>query len=216
MTVRIAIESADVSIGKVRILSGFSLHINDGEMVGLVGRNGAGKTTLLRAILGLLPTQRGDIRFAGASILSMPVHQRAALGIGYMPENRGLIGALSVRQNLCIPLWAQRIGQADMRMARVCSIMPELESFMASPAQALSGGQQKLVALARALLCGDRLVILDEPFEGVSPVLAQRLVEAVGRAREHGTTILLAESDAKGRRSGFDRIVGIERGANLE
>lgn len=215
MKARIRVTGIDVLIGKANILSRFSLHVGDGEMVGLIGRNGAGKTTLLRTILGVLRPQQGDIEFEGRSILEVPTHARVRLGIGYMPEERGLIGALTVRQNLAIPAWARKLEDVEERIARVCKIVPELNQFMDSPALSLSGGQQKLVALARALMCGGKMLLLDEPFEGVTPVLAQRLVEAVGRARDEGVTILLAQSDRKGRESDFDRTVLIERGANV-
>jgi len=215
MTARLSVNEIDVLIGKVNILSKFSIRVGDGEMVGLIGRNGAGKTTLLRTILGILHPKQGDIQFQGCSLLGVATNARAQLGIGYMPEDRGLIGALTVRQNLAIPVWARKLDDLEERIARVCEIVPELNQFMNSPALSLSGGQQKLVALGRALMCGSKMLLLDEPFEGVSPVLSQRLVEAVGRARDEGVTILLAQSDRKGRESDFDRVVFIERGANV-
>src|SRR5690606_24583750 len=128
-----------------------------------IGRNGAGKTTLLRTILGVLHPQQGDILFEGASLRGMSIHERAKLGIGYMPEERGLIGALSVRQNLAVPVWARKLDDLDLRIERVCNIVPEVKEFMDSPALSLSGGQQKLVALGRALMCGDKMLLLDEP-----------------------------------------------------
>lgn len=215
MTDRIRVSNIDVFIGKARILTGFSLHVADGEMVGLIGRNGAGKTTLLRTILGVFRPQQGQIEFEGRSLVELPTYARARLGIGYMPEERGLIGPLTVRQNLAIPVWARKLRDIDERIARVCRIVPELDRFMESPASSLSGGQQKLVALGRALMCGEKTLLLDEPFEGVSPVLARRLVETVGRARDEGVAILLSQSDRTGRESDFDRTVSIERGANV-
>lgn len=215
MIERLRVNQVDVSIGNVRILSRLTITVANGEMVGLIGRNGAGKTTLLRTILGVLRPQQGDILFEGSSLLGLSTHYRAKLGIGYMPEERGLIGALSVRQNLAVPVWARKLNDLDTRIARICNIVPEIKDLMDSPALSLSGGQQKLVALGRALMCGDKMLLLDEPFEGVSPVLSQRLTEAIGRARNDGVTILLAQSDRKGRGADFDRIVHIERGANV-
>lgn len=212
---RLAVDRVDVNLGRSSILSGFSLDISDGEMVGLIGRNGAGKTTLLRTILGILAPQQGDIRFEGGSVLRSSTHERVGLGIGYMPEDRGLVGALTVRQNLAVPIWARRLSDLEARLKRVCTLVPELNQFLNSPALSLSGGQQKLVALGRALMCGEKLLLLDEPFEGVSPVLSQRLVEAVGRARAAGVSILLAQSDRKGQQSDFDRLIFIERGVNV-
>jgi branched-chain amino acid transport system ATP-binding protein len=170
---------------------------------------------LLKTVLGLLRPEGGDVQFDGRTMLGMPAHERVCLGIGYMPEDRGLVGALSVRQNLAIPVWARGLHDLNARMEQVCAMVPELHEFMDSPALSLSGGQQKLVALGRALMCGEKLLLLDEPFEGVSPVLSQRLVEAVGRARASGVSILLAQSDRKGQASDFDRLIFIERGANV-
>lgn len=215
MKQRLSVDRVEVNLGKACILAGFSLDIGDGEMVGLIGRNGAGKTTLLRTILGLLRPEKGNVRFDEQSVLGLPAQERVRLGMGYMPEDRGLIGALSVRQNLAIPVWARGLHDLDARMDHVCAMVPELHQFMDSPALSLSGGQQKLVALGRALMCGEKLLLLDEPFEGVSPVLSQRLVEAVGRARASGVSILLAQSDRKGQASDFDRLIFIERGANV-
>lgn len=215
MSARLQVNQVDVNIGQARILSSFSIEIGDGEMVGLVGRNGAGKSTLLRTILGMLPARIGDVKFDGNSLAGVSPHERARLGIGYMPEDRGLIGGLSVRQNLSLPVWARKRKDLDERLERVMEIVPELRELMELPALTLSGGQQKLAALGRAIICGDKLLMLDEPFEGVSPILSQRLIEAIGRARATGISILLAQSDRKGRQSDFDRFVKIERGANV-
>jgi len=215
MNSRLQVSQVDVNIGQTRILSGFSLDIQDGEMVGLIGRNGAGKSTLLRTILGMLSVKNGDITFKGKSLVGVAPYERARLGIGYMPEDRGLIGGLTVRQNLALPVWARKLKDLDARLERVTAIVPELRELMALPALTLSGGQQKLAALGRAIMCGDKLLMLDEPFEGVSPVLSQRLIEAIGRARASGIAILLAQSDRKGRESDFDRFVKIERGVNV-
>jgi len=214
MTERLRVEKIRVSLGKVEILSNFSLTMGNGEMVGLIGRNGAGKTTLLRTVLGILQPHDGDVSLNGKSLLRIPTYRRAAFGIGYMPEDRGLIGALTVQENLAIPVWARGLNDLQARLDRVAELVPELRTHWNAPALSLSGGQQKLVALGRASMCGEKLLLLDEPFEGVSPVLAQRLVEAIGRARAQGASILLAQSDRKGRPSDFDRFVYIERGTN--
>jgi len=215
MRSRLQVNQVDVNIGQTRILTKFTLEVKDGEMVGLIGRNGAGKSTLLRSILGMRSLKGGDIAINGQTLEGVAPHERARLGIGYMPEDRGLIGGLSVRQNLALPVWARKLKDLDMRLERVAAIVPELNDLMALPALTLSGGQQKLAALGRAIMCGDKLLLLDEPFEGVSPILSQRLIEAIGRARASGIAILLAQSDRKGRESDFDRFVKIERGANV-
>ena len=171
------IENLNVSIGSVAILRNVTLSVEGGEFAGLIGRNGAGKTTLMRSIMGILPAQAGTITFDGASLTALPVHGRAKLGIGYMPEDRRLIPDLTVEENILLPAWAIGLADAAKRLATVYEIIPEAREFAQRKALQLSGGQQKLAALARALMCGTRLLLLDEPFEGVAPVL----VPAVGR-----------------------------------
>src|SRR5690606_16693190 len=138
MSSRLQVNQVDVNIGQARILSGFSIDIRDGEMVGLVGRNGAGKSTLLRTILGMLPARNGDITFDGQRLAGVSPHERARLGIGYMPEDRGLIGGLTVRQNLALPVWARKRKDLDERLERVIEIVPELRELLALPALTLS------------------------------------------------------------------------------
>ena len=177
------LQSARVSIQNVEVLRQFSLRIEPGQMVGLIGRNGAGKTTVMRTLMGHLPLLGGQLTFDGKELQTLQAHDRAMLGIGYMPEDRGLVPELTVEENICLPLWMQPSLALQERLDFIYGVLPELVPMRARKALLLSGGQQKLVALARALTIGKRLLLLDEPFEGVAPALSQHLSEVVGRLR---------------------------------
>jgi branched-chain amino acid transport system ATP-binding protein len=208
------IERLKVAIQSVEVLRGISLTVKPGEMVGLVGRNGAGKTTSLRAVMGLVALTAGTIRFAGTPLTDHPTHERARFGIGYMPEDRRLVPQLSVEENILLPSWATRDVDGKRRLERVYALMPEVAVMRGRKAQLLSGGQQKLVALARALMPGTRLLLLDEPFEGVAPALSQRLAEVIAALRGQDLAVLLAQSDLNHTVKLLDREYVIERGAN--
>jgi branched-chain amino acid transport system ATP-binding protein len=177
-----------------------------------VGRNGAGKTTLLRAIMGILKTRNGSIHAEASTLDAMPTHARARMGIGYMPEDRRLVPNLSVEENVLMPAWAGGLPDIPARLARVYEMIPEVEAFAGRRAMQLSGGQQKLVALARALMCGTKVLLLDEPFEGVAPVLARRLAEVIAALKHEGLSILLTESDLSHSREMLDALYTIDRG----
>ena len=208
------IESLHVRIQSVEALRGISLVVPDGAMVGLVGRNGAGKTTLMRSVMGHLPVRAGRIVFDGQDIAALPAHRRAALGMGYMPEDRGLVPELTVEENILLPVWVSRGLRAEERLALVYGVLPELIEMRGRRALLLSGGQQKLVALARALAVGTRLLLLDEPFEGVAPVLSKRLAEVIAGLKGSAVSVLMAQSDLNHARRLVDHEVVIERGAN--
>lgn len=207
----IELENVDVSIGAVGILRNVAMRLPPARFTGLVGRNGAGKTTLMRTLMGILKPRAGSIRFDGAP-LTMPTHERALAGIGYMPEDRRLVPDLSVQDNVLMPAWAGRRADALQRLEKVYSMIPEVRAFADRRAMQLSGGQQKLVALARALMCGTKVLLLDEPFEGVAPVLAKRLAEVIGALRQEGLSILLTESDLSHSRELLDTLYIIDRG----
>lgn len=204
----------DVSIQSVQVLRGLSLSVREGKMIGLIGRNGAGKSTTLRAIMGHLPLTAGSLRFEGKDLARMPRHLRAALGIGYMPEDRGLVPELTVEENILVPLWAARLRNTAPRLEFIYDVLPELKEMRERRALLLSGGQQKLVALARALSIGHKLLLLDEPFEGVAPALSARLSEVIASLRGSDLSVVIAQSDLNHSRKLLDEEILIERGAN--
>ena len=206
------LEGVSVSIGPVGILRNVSMQIGSGQFAGLIGRNGAGKTTLMRSIMGVLPCREGALELDGAALRPMPTHGRVALGVGYMPEDRRLVPGLSVEENVLLPAWAARLPDAAARLASVYRAIPEVQQFRTRRALQLSGGQQKLVALARAMMAGTRLLLLDEPFEGVAPVLARRLAEVIASLRRTGLTAIISESSLTHAHGLFDRVFVIDRG----
>jgi len=209
------IEGIHVSIETVVALRGLSLEVADGTMVGLVGRNGAGKTTLMRTVMGHLKPAQGRITFDGRDLAALPRHARAALGLGYMPEDRGLVPELTVEENILVPVWVNPSLKVEQRLALVYRVLPELTEMRTRRALLLSGGQQKLVALARALAVGTRLLLLDEPFEGVAPALSKRLAEVIAGLKGSGIAVLISQSDLNHSRSLLDAEFVIERGANV-
>ncbi len=206
------LEDVYVSVRRITILRGVRLEVPEGMVVGLVGRNGAGKTTTLRTVMGLVTPLRGRIRFGGADLATVPAHGRAALGIGYMPEDRRLIPSLTVQENLLLPVWVNGFSDERERLETVYTWMPGLRALAQRPAGQLSGGQQKLVALGRALVAGNRLLLLDEPFEGLAPALADQIGDALREAVRQGRSVLLAESEHHRVEALADRVYEIERG----
>jgi branched-chain amino acid transport system ATP-binding protein len=201
---KVAIQGADV-------LRGVSLVVPRGGLVALVGRNGAGKTTSLRSVMGLLPLLAGRISVDGIDLAQIPAFRRTHLGVGYMPEDRRLIGRLTVADNLLLPAWSGGPANASGRLDYVYGLMPDLAALASRRAAQLSGGQQKMAALARALMSATKLLLLDEPFEGLSPGMGEKLAATIRDVRRTGLSILVAESDVK--RVGFvERTYTIERG----
>jgi branched-chain amino acid transport system ATP-binding protein len=205
-----------VQIQAMPALRDLTMEVSAGEMVSLVGRNGAGKTSFMRAVMGHLPVSGGSMRFVGRDLLQVPRHGRAALGIGYMPEDRGLVPQLTVEENVLLPLWVNPQLNRAARLSLAWKLLPEVEQMRERKASLLSGGQQKLVALARALAVGTRLLLLDEPFEGVAPALAQRLVEVIHALQGTELAVLICQSDAHHGGALAERQYRIERGANAQ
>jgi branched-chain amino acid transport system ATP-binding protein len=210
------VANLDVGIGAVQILRDVSFELPTGSMTGLIGRNGAGKTTLMKSIMGILKPTRGGVGLDANDLLALPTHARTALGIGYMPEDRRLIPDLTCEENMLVPAWAVKAPDARERLQHVYTLVPELREFALRKGLQLSGGQQKLVALGRALMCGRKLLLLDEPFEGVAPALARRLVEVVSKLKQEGLTVILSESDLQHSEHMVDRILVIDRGAVVQ
>jgi branched-chain amino acid transport system ATP-binding protein len=202
----------NVSIGPIPIIRGASFALEEGEMCGLIGRNGAGKTTLFRAIMGAIPAS-GIAELRRTDLLSLPPHQRVAHGIGYMPEDRRLVPEFTVEENVRLPALSLKMSGADRRLDWVFGLIPEVAKFRDRPPLELSGGQQKMVALARALMGGSRMLLLDEPFEGLAPALARRLAEVLANLKSEGISVLLSESNEVHVVDLLSRVFRIERGS---
>jgi branched-chain amino acid transport system ATP-binding protein len=192
-----------------------SLEVASGEVVGLLGPNGAGKTTCFYMIVGLVSCDDGEIQLDANSIVDLPIHRRAHLGLSYLPQEPSVFRKLTVEENILIPVWVSPSLVPQERLALVYQVLPELIEMKDRRAMLLSGGQQKLVALARALAVGTRLLLLDEPFEGVAPALSKRLAEVIAGLKGTEVSVLIAQSDLNHSRKLVDREFAIERGANL-
>jgi branched-chain amino acid transport system ATP-binding protein len=199
------------------VLNGVSLRVAAGEAVCLVGRNGAGKTTTIETIMGLLPARAGAVRFAGAEITDLPTHKRARAGIGYAPEDAGVFPELTVAENFSISemLAGRERTRSEGREAveaRVFELFPEVRAFLARRGLNLSGGQKKMVAIARALTLVPSILLLDEPFEGLAPVVVNRFIDAVRKIKAMGVSLLIAESNLATATRIADRLYAIDRG----
>jgi branched-chain amino acid transport system ATP-binding protein len=213
------IDRIDTWRGPVQVLRGVSLRVGDGESVVLVGRNGAGKTTTIETIIGLLPARAGSVSFRGSAITRLPAYQRARLGIGYAPEDAGIFPDLSVAENFHICEWLGRSAaagngravQADVE-ERIFAVFPEVKALMQRRGLHLSGGQKKIVAIARAMALSPSILLLDEPFEGLAPVVVTRFIDAVKRIKSMGISLLIAESNLMTATRIADRLYAIDRG----
>ena len=209
------VNSINTFRGPAHILHDVSLTVGENEVVSLVGRNGAGRTTIIESITGLLPMRSGKIRFRGRDITRLPPHRRAKCGIGYAPENSGIFPDLTVAENLMISRWLSdktRRGENGDAEARALTVFPEVGKFLDRPGLNLSGGQKKMVSIARAMALAPSLMILDEAFEGLAPVVVKRFRDAVMMIKGFGISLLLAESNLTSAAAIADRIYVIDRG----
>ena len=209
----LVVESLDVDINGTPILRNIGLTIDSGEIIGLIGRNGAGKTTFLRSVMGLIPVNAGSVVHGRDELNNLPAYKRAHMGFGYMPEDRRLVPEMTAEQNILVPVWSTGIEDFQSRLKWIYKIIPECQKFRETPATSLSGGQQKLVALARALMVGSNLLLLDEPTEGIAPVLAIRMGEILASLKAEGVSIIIAESNDAHVADVIDRTYVIERGS---
>jgi branched-chain amino acid transport system ATP-binding protein len=210
------LEAVETYRGQARILRQVSLSLGEKEAVCLVGRNGAGKTTTIDSIIGLLPVRSGKITFQGEDISKLAPYRRARLGIGYAPEDSGLFPDLTVAENFQIcRLLAKSSGRAAQAAdsdERVFALFPEVRQLLHRPGLYLSGGQKKMVAIGRAMMLSPAVLLLDEPFEGLAPVVVTRLIEAVRKIKEMKIAVLIAESNLANATRVADRLYAIDRG----
>ena len=207
------VENLSVQIKNINILDSVSFKVS--KFSSIIGRNGAGKTTLIRAIMSILPAQKGNISFNNNFLTGTKPYNMTKMGIGYMPEDRRLIPDLTVEDNILVPLWSLKNYNQKNELERVLTFIPEVKVFLSRGAYQLSGGQQKLVALARAMIVGKKLLLLDEPFEGVAPVLAERLVELIISLNKLNLITMITESDETFSKKINAEIIRIERGKIL-
>ena len=212
MTDLLEVAAIETSYGLSRVLFGISLAVAPGEMVSLMGRNGMGKTTTVRSIMGLTPASAGSIRFAGVEIRGLPPFRIAKLGIGLVPEGRQVFPNLTARENL-VATAANRSGSAEpWTFARVCALFPHLAARLDSRANLLSGGEQQMLAIGRILRTGANLLMLDEPTEGLAPVIVQLIGRTIQGLKAKGFTILLVEQNFRFAATVADRHYVMERG----
>jgi branched-chain amino acid transport system ATP-binding protein len=208
----LSIENVKSAYGRIEVLHGVTLHVDAGEIVTLIGANGAGKTTLMHAISGVQPITDGAIRFAGERIEKRPAHERVAFGISQVPEGRQVFSPLSVMDNLKLGAWSCRDADLEPALARVCALFPMLDAILETPAGALSGGQQQMLAIGRALMAKPRLLLLDEPSMGLAPNLVDQLLTVIRALRDDSLTILLVEQNARAALAIADRAYVLETG----
>ena len=207
----LCLENVRAGYGRVEALRGVDLVLESGRVLGLLGRNGAGKTTIIRAVMGLVDDLRGSIRIEGTELTGLPAHRMPDYGIAYVPQGRRLFSEMTVEENLRVGALAGRRDFTE-RLDFLLDLFPVLKDRMHTPARRLSGGQQQMVAMARALASSPRVLLLDEPTEGLQPSLVDRILETVSELRAAGTTMLLVEQKVEAALAVADRIAFIENG----
>lgn len=214
-TPALAIEGLHAWYGESHVLHGVDLHVNPGEVVTLLGRNGAGRTSTLRAIMGLTGARKGSIRVGGQETIGLPTHRIAHHGIGYCPEERGIFASLSAEENLLLPPPLKGVG-ADMSVDEIYAMFPNLAERRHSQGTRLSGGEQQMLAVARILRTGARLLLLDEISEGLAPVIVQALARMITTLRAKGYTVLMVEQNFRFAAPLADRFYVMEHGVVVE
>ncbi|TCN30099.1 branched-chain amino acid transport system ATP-binding protein [Kribbella orskensis] len=194
MSPLLSVQGINASYGEAQVLRNVSLDVAAGEVVTLVGRNGAGKTTLLRCLMGLHRPSAGTVALDGDDITGLPVHKRARRGLGFVPDDRGIFAGLSVEENLSLP---PGVGDSAWTMDRVYESFPVLKERRRFPGTKLSGGEQQMLAIARVLRMGARLLLCDEPTEGLSPVLVRQIGDILREVKASGVTVLLVEQNVR-------------------
>ncbi|WP_294931226.1 ABC transporter ATP-binding protein [uncultured Paracoccus sp.] len=199
--------------GESHVLHGIDFHVNEGEVVTLLGRNGAGKTTTLKAIMGILAQRRGSITLNGKELIRMSPRAIARAGIGFCPEERGIFASLSVQENLMLP---PRVRPGGLSVEQIFELFPNLQERLNSQGTKLSGGEQQMLAIGRILRTGANLLLLDEPTEGLAPVIIQQIGRTIGLLKEQGFTIILVEQNFRFAASVADRHYVVELGRVID
>ncbi len=199
--------------GESHVLHGVDLRVEEGEVVTLLGRNGAGRTSTLRAIMGLTGRRKGSVKVRGRETIDLPTHRIARLGLGYCPEERGIFSSLSTEENLMLP---PALAEGGMSVAQIYAMFPNLQERAASQGTRLSGGEQQMLAVARILRTGARLLLLDEISEGLAPVIVQKLAEMVLTLRREGYTTLMVEQNFRFAAPLADRFLVMEHGQVIQ
>ena len=199
--------------GESHVLHGVDFEVGEGEVVTLLGRNGAGRTSTLRAIMGLIGSRKGSIKVRGRETVGMSTHRIARLGLGYCPEERGIFASLSAEENLLLP---PQLAEGGMSVDEIYAMFPNLKERRGSPGMRLSGGEQQMLAVARILRSGAKLLLLDEISEGLAPVIVQMLSRTIRTLREHGFTIVMVEQNFRFAAPLADRLYVMEHGRIVE
>jgi branched-chain amino acid transport system ATP-binding protein len=209
----LTIENLQAYYGDSHVLHGVSLDVAPGEAITIIGRNGAGKTTTLRAIMGMIERRTGSIKVAGQEVIGAPPEKVAALGVAYVPEERGIYATLNVSENLMLP---RKINDNGMSLERIYDLFPNLRSRGHTRGTRLSGGEQQMLAIARVLRTGATLFLLDEPTEGLAPVIVQQIGAAIELMKREGHTIVLVEQNFRFATRLADRHYVMERGRIID
>ena len=209
----LAVAGLQTWYGESHILHGVDFVIGAGEVVTLLGRNGAGKTTTLKSIMGIVPRRVGSVRFDGAELIGLPSYRIARLGLAFCPEERGIFASLTVEENLLLPPMVQAGG---LGLDRIFELFPNLAERLKSPGTKLSGGEQQMLAIGRILRTGARLLLLDEPTEGLAPVIVQQIGATIRRLKAEGFTVLLVEQNFRFAATVADRHYVMENGRMVD
>ena len=209
MSALLSVENLQAWYGESHVLHGVNLHVNPGEMICILGRNGMGKTTTLRAIMGILRKRTGQITFDGQDMMAVPLHKTARAGLGFIPEERGIFASLTVEENLMLP---PKVAEGGMSVEEIYDLFPNLRERRTSPGTKLSGGEQQMLALARILRTGARCLLLDEPTEGLAPVIIQAIGEVLQKLKARGMTVVLVEQNFRFAAKVADRFYLMDHG----
>src|ERR1700733_14442772 len=209
----LAVQNLEAWYGESHILHGINFHVNPGEVVTLLGRNGAGKTTTLKSVMGIISKRSGSVRFDGKDIIRAPSDKIAPLGIAFCPEERGIFASLDVRENLLLP---PTVRAGGLSLEQIFELFPNLKERLGSQGTKLSGGEQQMLAIGRILRTGARFLMLDEPTEGLAPVIIQQIGHTIARLKKEGFTILLVEQNFRFASTVADRYYIVEHGKIID